>query len=162
MIFNSVFTCLIYASFIAVLFDYEYSISSTTSYTDVVNVNVIFKSLKNNGSYNLLHDFTLRYDLVCTTTARPILLSNTFVRLVYLLCACLSWDMSSKDSKATSTVYLKIHRRVVYKHYRINTRRLRFVSQSCNAIVMSIILLSGDIQLNPGPPTFVQKIVTSN
>ena len=69
MIFNGVFICLIYASFIAVLFDYEYLISLTDSYTDDVNVNTIFKSLKNNSSYNLLHDFTFRYDSVCTTTA---------------------------------------------------------------------------------------------
>ena len=155
MIFNSVFICLIYASFTAVLFDYEYLISSTNSYTDNVNVNAIFKSLKNNGSYNLLHDFTLCYDSVCTTTARPGLLSYTFVRLAYLLRVSLSWDMSSKDSKATSTVYLKIHRRVVYKHHRINARHLQLVSQSCNAIVLSIILLSGDIQLNPSQSTFV-------
>ena len=157
MIFNSVFICLIYASFTAVLFDYEYLISSTNSYTDDVNVNAIFKSLKNNGSYNLLHDFTLRYDLVCTMTARPGLLSYTFVRLVYLLRTCLSWNMSSKDSKTTSTVYLKIHRRVVYKHHRMNVRCLRLVSQLCNAIVLSIILLSGGIQLNLSPPTFVLK-----
>ena len=158
MIFNNVFVCLIYASFTAVLFDYEYLISSTNSYNDDVNVNAIFKSLKNNGSYNLLHDFTLRYDSECTTTARPGLLSYTFVRLLYLLRTCLSWDMSSKDSKATSTVYLKIHRRVIYKHHRINARRLLLVvSQSCNAIVLSIILLSGDIQLNPGLHTFVLK-----
>ena len=88
--------------------------------------------------------------------------SLTWIAVLHLHKACihaasLSRDVSSKGSKATSTVYLKIHRRVDYKHHQINAHRLRLVSQSCNAIVLSIILLGGDIQLNPGLPIFVLK-----